>query len=141
MHEQLAAAQVLEDEVELALRLEGIHQVDDERVLHRLQDVPLGLGVGRVLKWCSRFEIAQQSLMSRLIAYRLILQGLRFYTPLPGTAKLNNDIFLSGPEREVLCQVKKFPNKLGNGEMGQSKMFLFHGNSTTITANFILISF
>ena len=41
-------AQVLQDQVELAPCLEGVDQVHDEGVLHLLQDVPLGLGVGRV---------------------------------------------------------------------------------------------
>ena len=50
MHEELSTAQVLEDEVEFALRLERVHQVDDERVLHGLEDVTLGLGVSGVLK-------------------------------------------------------------------------------------------
>ncbi len=50
VHEEFAAAQVLEDEVKLSLRLEGVHQVDDERVLDSLQDVTLGLGVSGVLK-------------------------------------------------------------------------------------------
>ena len=58
MHEEFASAQVLQDEVELALCLERVHQVDDERVLHRLEDVPFGLGVGRVLELISRFENA-----------------------------------------------------------------------------------
>ena len=40
---QLSAAEVLEDKVELARRLEGVDEVDDEGVLHLLQDVPLGL--------------------------------------------------------------------------------------------------
>lgn len=33
MHEQFAAAQVLENQVQLAVGLEGVHQLDDERML------------------------------------------------------------------------------------------------------------
>ena len=40
---QLSAAEVLEDKVELSRRLEGVDEVDDEGVLHLLQNVPLGL--------------------------------------------------------------------------------------------------
>lgn len=42
-------AQVLQDEIELPSRLEGIDEINDEGMLHLLQDVPLCLGVGRVL--------------------------------------------------------------------------------------------
>ena len=42
-------AQVLQDEIQLPSRLEGVDEIDDERMLHLLQDVPLCLGVGRVL--------------------------------------------------------------------------------------------
>lgn len=41
--------EALQDEVELATRLEGIDEVDDEGVLDGLQDVPLRSGVRRVL--------------------------------------------------------------------------------------------
>lgn len=41
--------QVLQDEVELPPRLEGVDQVHDEGMLHLLQDAPLGLRVRRVL--------------------------------------------------------------------------------------------
>ena len=36
VHEELAAGEVLQDQVELAARLEGVHQVHDERVLWRV---------------------------------------------------------------------------------------------------------
>jgi len=49
MHEKLPSAQILQDEVEFALGLECVHQVDDERVLHGFKDVSLGLGVSSVL--------------------------------------------------------------------------------------------
>ena len=42
-------AEVLQDEVELPPGLECIDEVHDEWVLHFLQNVPLCLGVGRVL--------------------------------------------------------------------------------------------
>ena len=48
MHEEFSAAEVLQDEVEFTLRLESVDEVDDERVLHLLQDVPLGLGVSGI---------------------------------------------------------------------------------------------
>lgn len=48
VHEQLTAAQVFEDEVQLPTGLEGIDEVHNERVLHCFQDVPLGFRVGRV---------------------------------------------------------------------------------------------
>lgn len=41
--------QVLQDEIELPPRLEGVDQVHDEGMLHLLQDAPLGLRVRRVL--------------------------------------------------------------------------------------------
>ena len=49
MHEQLPTAEVFENQVELAARLEGVNQVHNEWVLDRLQNVPLRLGVGSVL--------------------------------------------------------------------------------------------
>ena len=49
VHEQLPAREILKNEVELALGLESVDEVDDEGVLHLLQDVPLGLGVSGVL--------------------------------------------------------------------------------------------
>lgn len=42
-------AQVLQDEIELPSSLEGVDQINNERVLHLLQDVPLCFGVGCVL--------------------------------------------------------------------------------------------
>lgn len=42
-------AQVLQDEIEFPSCLEGIDEIHDEGMLHLLQDVPLCLGVGRVL--------------------------------------------------------------------------------------------
>ena len=42
--EEVAAAQKVQDQVELALRLERVVQLDDERVLHVRQNVPLLLG-------------------------------------------------------------------------------------------------
>ena len=45
----LLTAEVLQDEVQLAPRLEGVDEIHDERMLHFLQNVPLCLGVGRVL--------------------------------------------------------------------------------------------
>lgn len=45
----LLTAEVLQDEVQLSPRLEGVDEIHDERMLHFLQDVPLCLGVGRVL--------------------------------------------------------------------------------------------
>lgn len=41
--------QVLQDEVQLSSRLEGVDEINNEGMLHLLQDVPLCLGVGRVL--------------------------------------------------------------------------------------------
>lgn len=43
-------AQTLQYEVEFAARLEGVPQVHDEGVTHRLQDLPLRPGVCRVLR-------------------------------------------------------------------------------------------
>lgn len=42
-------AEALQDEVELAARLEGVDEVNDEGMLDGLQDVPLGPRVRRVL--------------------------------------------------------------------------------------------
>lgn len=41
-------AQTLQNEVQLPSRLEGVQQVHDERVPHRLQDLALCSGVSRV---------------------------------------------------------------------------------------------
>lgn len=45
----LLTAEVLQDKVQLSPCLEGVDEIHDERMLHFLQDVPLCLGVCRVL--------------------------------------------------------------------------------------------
>lgn len=45
MKEQLAARAILEDEIELARRLEGVRHLHDERVRHLLQNLAFGLRV------------------------------------------------------------------------------------------------
>ena len=72
MHEKLPSAQILQDEVEFALGLECVHQVDDERVLHGFKDVSLGLGVSSVLNIIkhnlifSKIHIALSQSLSKL---------------------------------------------------------------------------
>lgn len=51
--------QVLQDEIELPSRLEGIDEIHDEGMLHLLQDVPLCLGVGRVLGVADNHRLAE----------------------------------------------------------------------------------
>lgn len=46
----MLTAQILQDKVQLSARLEGIDEVHNERVLHLLQNVPLGFGVRSVLR-------------------------------------------------------------------------------------------
>lgn len=46
----MLTAQILQDEVQLSPGLEGIDEVHDERMLHLLQDVPLGFSVSGVLR-------------------------------------------------------------------------------------------
>ena len=45
----MLTAKVLQDEVQLPPCLEGVDEVHDERMLHLLQNVPLGFGVCCVL--------------------------------------------------------------------------------------------
>ena len=42
--EEIPAPEKVQDEVELSLGLEGVMQLDDERVLHLGQDIALHLG-------------------------------------------------------------------------------------------------
>lgn len=48
VHEQLAAAQILQYQVEFAARLEGVDQIHYKRVFNSLQDVSLCLSMGSV---------------------------------------------------------------------------------------------
>lgn len=45
----ILTTQVLQDEIQLSSRLEGIDEINNEGMLHFLQDVPLRFGMGRVL--------------------------------------------------------------------------------------------
>ena len=49
--EEVAAPEKVQDEVELALGLEGVVQLHDERVLHLRQDVALHLGADPITDW------------------------------------------------------------------------------------------
>lgn len=45
----ILTTQVLQDEIQLSSRLEGVDEINDEGMLHFLQDVPLRFGMGCVL--------------------------------------------------------------------------------------------
>ena len=49
--EEVPAPEKVQDEVELSLGLEGVVQLDDERVLHLRQDVALHLGADPITDW------------------------------------------------------------------------------------------
>lgn len=49
VHHLVLTTQVLQDEIQLPSCLEGVDEINNEGMLHFFQDVPLCLGVGRVL--------------------------------------------------------------------------------------------
>jgi len=63
-------AQVLQDEIQLPSGLEGVDEINYEGVLHLLQDVPLCLGMGRVLGVAYNHRLVRRRSTSVLVKSR-----------------------------------------------------------------------